>query len=378
MEVLQLCNGFLGSKVHYNLFAALDTIGTNQIILSYVRPNTKKEQNPIETEHTHTIIADIIRPIHHYLYHLKIHALYRDLCNRIDVKDISLVHASTMFSDGGVAYLLWRKYKIPYIVAVRNTDVNSYLNNKKAFFTWYLGRKILLHASKIVFISPAYKEQVATHKTIASILQQIKNKFVVIPNGVDDFWLNNKVSQIKNNHHICYVGDFSPNKNVVRLIEAVLSLKTYISDIHLDIIGGGTRSSKIHGDDTEKIKPLIKQNQDIITFHGKIYNKDRQKEIYSTNSVFAMPSIHETFGLVYIEALSQNLRLLYSKGQGVDGVFKEKTGEAVNPFSVDSIRTSLINLLLNPTDYSTNIYIDMERFRWSNIALMYKELYKDM
>ena len=38
-----------------------------------------------------------------------------------------------------------------------------------------------------------------------------------------------------------------------------------------------------------------------------------------------MPSRYETFGLVYGEAMSQGLPIIYSKGQGVDGYFKEGT-----------------------------------------------------
>ena len=37
-----------------------------------------------------------------------------------------------------------------------------------------------------------------------------------------------------------------------------------------------------------------------------------------------MPSITETFGLVYGEALSQGLLIIYTKGQGFDGQIKEK------------------------------------------------------
>ena len=52
-------------------------------------------------------------------------------------------------------------------------------------------------------------------------------------------------------------------------------------------------------------------------------------------SVFAMPSIFETFGLVYLEALSQNLPVVYTKGQGIDGMFDNTVGIGVDPLSVD-------------------------------------------
>ena len=44
-----------------------------------------------------------------------------------------------------------------------------------------------------------------------------------------------------------------------------------------------------------------------------------------------MPSFPETFGLVYVEAMSQGLPIIYTKGQGIDGYFEDgKVGYPVN------------------------------------------------
>lgn len=58
-------------------------------------------------------------------------------------------------------------------------------------------------------------------------------------------------------------------------------------------------------------------------------------------SVFAMPSIFETFGLVYLEALSQNLPVVYTKGQGIDGMFDNTVGIGVDPLSVEEIKNAI-------------------------------------
>ncbi|HGK7332802.1 TPA: glycosyltransferase [Streptococcus suis] len=46
-----------------------------------------------------------------------------------------------------------------------------------------------------------------------------------------------------------------------------------------------------------------------------------------------MPSFHESFGLVYAEAMSQGMPVIYTRGQGFDGQFEE----GVVGFSVDCI-----------------------------------------
>ena len=48
-------------------------------------------------------------------------------------------------------------------------------------------------------------------------------------------------------------------------------------------------------------------------------NKSELLGIYRSSSIFIMPSTGETFGLVYIEALSQSLPVIYTKGDGVYG-----------------------------------------------------------
>jgi glycosyltransferase involved in cell wall biosynthesis len=90
-----------------------------------------------------------------------------------------------------------------------------------------------------------------------------------------------------------------------------------------------------------------------------------------------MPSIHETFGLVYIEALSQGLPVVFTKNQGVDGLFSSSIGESVNAFYIESIKTGLLKILQNPDEYS-NKSIDYELFRWSKIAERYKSIYVEI
>ncbi|MBS4534361.1 glycosyltransferase [Clostridium sp. D2Q-14] len=51
--------------------------------------------------------------------------------------------------------------------------------------------------------------------------------------------------------------------------------------------------------------------------------KDEFIRIYRENDIFVLPSINETFGLVYAGAMSQGLPVVYTKDQGFDGQFKD-------------------------------------------------------
>ena len=90
-----------------------------------------------------------------------------------------------------------------------------------------------------------------------------------------------------------------------------------------------------------------------------------------------MPSKGETFGLVYIESLSQGLPVLYLRDEGIDGVFKYKIGEKCNVHSIKEITDSLVNLIDNYSKYDID-KIDFEQFRWRNIAARYLTIYKSI
>ena len=88
-----------------------------------------------------------------------------------------------------------------------------------------------------------------------------------------------------------------------------------------------------------------------------------------------MPSIHETFGLVYVEALSQGLSVLYTKNEGIDGIFDEKVGESVHPTHLQEIIDALRLLLSQPNNYEALATNKFDLFSWRHIATKYQEIY---
>src|SRR5690606_36956584 len=114
-------------------------------------------------------------------------------------------------------------------------------------------------------------------------------------------------------YNFLFIGRFDKNKNVEYLIDSLSIIKKELQiPIHLNLVGGtGTNHERI----LKKIKLL-----DWIKYHGEIFDKGVLKNIFNISDYFSMISHTETFGLVFIEALSQGKPLLYSKGQGVDGI----------------------------------------------------------
>ena len=310
MKVLHLCSWFRGSKVQSNLYRELDRLGVNQTVFVCHRRGPNKGTNQFEAQHSDFVYRGVLTTKHRFLFHAKIKRMYKELTDAVPLKDYDLVHAVSMFTDGAVAYRLYKDYGIPYIISVRNTDINEFM--MVAPHTWPLGIKVIRNAQKVVFISKAPMDKFCRHFLVKRVLPEIRNKMIVQPNGVDNYWLDHiDKGEKRENHDIIYVGKFDRNKNVVRLVTAVLSLQNEFKDIRLHLVGGD-------GAKQRKIEKMVEANKDYLIYHGKIFDKDKLRELYGQCSIFAMPSIHETFGLVYIEAMSQNLAVLYTKNQGID------------------------------------------------------------
>lgn len=369
MHILHISSDFSNTKVHANLYKQLDKKGVEQTIFNPIRVIRRETigRNEFEGEHTRFVYADVVKPFHRYTYHIKRWAIFRALQRKVELKGVDMVHATTLFTDGGQAYKIYKKYHIPYMVAVRATDISGFL--EKLPNTWIAGRKILRNAKAIFFISKALMDKFVNHKVIRPILPEIKDKMMLMPNGIDDYFIDNICHEPHVGHRVLYVGDFSKRKNVYSLGQAVLQLREEagFDDTTLTLVGGGKATDN-------EVQDMIDAHPETIKYLGPIYEKDKLKEVFRSHSAFAMTSFAETFGLVYLEALSQNLPVVYTKGEGIDGLFDETVGIGVNPSSVDDIKNAIRTILDSPDKYS-NSSIDFEKYRWSYLAEKYMSFY---
>ena len=104
-------------------------------------------KNRFEGERTRFVFRPILKGRHRVLYHQKVRTVYEDLIRSVKDLNFDLAHATTLFSDGPIAYRLWQERTVPYVVTVRNTDINDFL--AMAPWAWPIGMKVLKHAQKI-------------------------------------------------------------------------------------------------------------------------------------------------------------------------------------------------------------------------------------
>ncbi|MDH6431130.1 MULTISPECIES: glycosyltransferase family 4 protein [unclassified Paenibacillus] len=300
-------------------------------------------------------------------FHIKHVKIYADIVKKYDMNTIYITHAHSLFSNGYIALLLKKKYDIPYIVAVRNTDVNIFF--KYMFHLRAIGIEILKEADKVIFLSESYRNIVLDKYISSNLKKDIMHKTVIIPNGIDDFWLQNKGKpKMKNEHkelRLVYAGVINKNKNLLTTVKAIEVLLRKGFNVEFTIVGRIAdkgiykRISRI---------PYVK------------YIDPKPKEellnIYRTNDIFIMPSIKETFGLVYAEAMSQGLPIVYTKGQGFDKQFQEgEVGYHVDCGNPNEIANVIEKILDNYKQISIQCINSANVFSWEKVVTDYNEIY---
>lgn len=367
MKILNINSYYYSSSVHDQLRKSLSNIDVNTI--TYF-PTSKKNDIKVSKEDKTIHISKCYRKEEKYIFHLKHKRILEDVVEKYDFDNINCIHAHSLFSNGYIALHIKKKFKIPYIVAVRDTDVNTFF--KYMLHLRRLGVEILKEADKIVFLSDAYKKQVINKYIPNRIREEIQEKAIVIPNGIDDYWHDNKgeSKKLSNNQNVkfLYVGALSKRKNLSSSIEALKKLIYEGYDVEFNVIG-----KKIDQSVFEEIRKTSFIN------YESPKEKEKLKSIYRENDIFIMPSLTESFGLVYAEALSQGLPIIYSEGQGFDEQFENGfVGYKVKSKSSKEISIA-VKKILNNYDYISNNCVDAaEKFNWKDIAYQYLNIYKSL
>jgi len=202
----------------------------------------------------------------------------------------------------------------------------------------------------------------------------LEKKSVVIPNGIDQFWIDfveDRKSLNPDKLHLLYIGSFNKGKNIIGLLKATQLLREKGINVHLNIVGDG-------GKDYDKMLKYIDNNKDAYSYHGRITDKESLKQLFRKSDIFVMPSHNETFGLVYIEALSQGLPIVYTKNEGIDGIYDSSIGEAVDSYDVEDIAKGIERIYIDYPKYNFNPKEIVRNHSWDRIATKYFDLYQEV
>ena len=363
MRVLQLANGYLKTKIYTHLFAELENKNIEESVFVPVKNGDTIPEVPSNVD-----IIPCFKTVDRFLFYSKQKKMMAWLEENYDLSSYDVVHAHTVFSGGYSAYKIHQKYGTPYVVAVRSTDINTFF--KYMVHLRKLGVEIMRNAACVIFLSPAYMENTLNKWVPAKNREEIRAKSRVIPNGIAPIFFESPTKTKpapQDELKLIFVGDINSNKNPGLIIRAVQKLRENGMNVSLKLIGTIKE---------DKFRSLI-QNNKFVTHVDRIPHDEVIKHLRESN-IFIMASHNETFGLVYAEAMSQGLPVLYTRGQGFDGHFEPGfVGFPISDTDENDMIEKLGLVTANYSEISQNCVSAVSRFNWADIAEEYVKIYKN-
>ena len=210
------------------------------------------------------------------------------------------------------------KLGLPFVAGVHCSDLEVLTN--PAYSVHFKPRLLqaLRHAQKISCRSFVLREK------LLKLYPEFEEKCFVAPSGVDERFIVNEDKTFERGQKFKVVtcANFKKRKNIDKVILALRG----VENIELTVIGDG------------KIRPELERLDSRVKFLGRLKN-DEVLEVMRGQDVFILPSVGETFGMVYLEAMASGCITVCAKGEAVDGIIKN----GVNGFTVEPSQIDIRN-----------------------------------
>ncbi|TYQ23365.1 glycosyltransferase family 4 protein [Pseudanabaena sp. UWO311] len=252
-----------------------------------------------------------------------------------------------------LAAKIFNLLKIPYWVIVHGIDAWNIEDKSKIYG--------LKSAQKIVSVSEYTRDRIVYEQKISPdripLLPVTFNdrQFTVKPKPqylLDRLQLNPDQPTILT---VTRLASGDRYKGYDQIIQALPAIRCQIPNICYLLVG--------KGDDRDRIEAMVDDLdvRDCVTFAGFVPD-DELADYYNLCDLFAMPSKGEGFGIVYLEALACGKPTIGGNQDGaIDALCKGELGVLVNPDSIDEIRETIVEILMNKHSLSILYEPDMLR-----------------
>ncbi len=251
---------------------------------------------------------------------------------------IDIIHAHVSYPAGYVAYLLSQEFSIPYIITehMGPFPFKKYIDNNKPIKEIELA---INNAQKVIAVSDSLKND---------IVKFGYKEPIVIPNFIDDdkYKLINKIVSKNNKFIFLTVGNMVEQKGIDILLESIALIKSKIDNIEFRIVGDGLKlESYISLSKELKITHLV-------NFLGK-KNRDEVIEEFENCHAFVLPSKHESFGIVYIEALACGKPIIATRCGGPVSIVNKINGLLIDRDDSNALSAGILNIYKNYNKYDS-------------------------
>ena len=360
--ILHICCNLAGSTVFPQMFEALAGEGVEQVV--FVPEKRKRDMGKNLPEGVETHYVRTVRKLDTIFFSRKAKRSVPAIEKRVDMSRVGKIHAHTLFTDGSIACALHKKHGIPYVVTLRYSDIEviwKYMPHLHG-----MAREILVNAAKVVFLSPAAKEKVLKKWLNKKDRAIVEPKTAVISNGIKAEWLDGEArAEAETPMRVGFAGKMDKRKRPLDALAAVHKASENGTTCVLRAVGAGKLMNDL-------VAGLHEGDQ----YLGAPSGMEAMKRFYADIDVLLVPSSAETFGMVYLEAMSQGVPVLYTKGQGFDGQFEEgAAGFAVVCGNVKQQAKMLGEIQKDYAGRSARCVELAKTYEWTNVAKRWLALY---
>jgi glycosyltransferase involved in cell wall biosynthesis len=367
IRILHLSSDFQYQKLYPNLVRALSSEDIDQVV--YLQKRDLDRYTVLDGINNVTVVQSFqYKNWMKFFFKWRVHSIVSDIEKSVEISQISMTVSYFLFSDGSVANEIFKKFNIPFVVAIRNSDINHYF--KYRFWLKKYAKEVMSNASVITFPAPSYINIIKRIVGEKFFNEVIKDKIEIVGNIIDDRWFENVVSKSipEDEIRLLYAGEFSKNKRIENIITSFNSFSK-TNNSRLLLIGN-------YGDNVKYVNQLAASNANIQII-DKIDSVDELIAIFDNCHIFLMPSKTETFGNVYVEAMARGLPVVYTKGQGIDGYFPDgKVGLPVSEPLNSSILKSLDRIIRDYNTISINAIDSSKSFTKKSIVGKYLGIFR--
>jgi glycosyltransferase involved in cell wall biosynthesis len=200
-----------------------------------------------------------------------------------------------------------------------------------------------------------------------------KDKVIIIPNGVDEDRCRKDNVVSRNEGQVLYLGRVSKDKNVDLLVKAMTLVTKTVSKAFLILAGSDEGMAK-------NLIEYAKKKNIRLQYLG-VVSEVAKHELYLKSYIYALPSLHEGFGITLLEAAQHGLPSVitgyggqhYSAPPNIASIWAKP-----NPLDYAQ---GIIELLTDKNLWkklSENAMKWSQNFLWSRILPKYEKLYNDL
>jgi len=211
---------------------------------------------------------------------------------------------------------------IPIVVRLHTPffETLSLDSNQNTFgdkFTCWLEEKSCKKAQQLVASTHCHA------KTIIDEYHINKADIEILPLGIVDKTTEKQANQLTDNRfRMLYVSRLENRKGTLAFLTSLPEIYKQYKNIQVDIIG----SDRPHAPGGVKFQQYFKQHfndlSEVVTFHGFV-DDETLDSFYKKADVFVVPSVYESFGLIYVEAMMYSLPSIATIGGGIPEVITD-------------------------------------------------------